>query len=53
MAEYRSLPEARTSIARWIEEYNHDRPHRGIKNRAPHEAFLAFATDLKNEALTV
>ena len=28
-AEYRSLEEARASIARWIEEYNHDRPHRG------------------------
>jgi putative transposase len=52
-AEYRSLEEARTSIARWIEEYNHDRPHRGVGNRTPHEAFLAFAVDLKNEALTV
>jgi putative transposase len=41
-AEYRSLQEARTSIARWIEEYNHDRPHRGVENRTPHEAFLAF-----------
>ena len=41
-AEYRSLEEARTSIARWIEEYNHDRPHRGVHNRTPHEAFLAF-----------
>ena len=52
-AEYRSLEEARASIARWIEEYNHDRPHRGVKNRTPHEAFLDFAVDLKNEALTV
>jgi putative transposase len=52
-AEYRSLEEARASIARWIEEYNHDRPHRGVGNRTPHEAFLAFAGVLKNEALTV
>jgi integrase-like protein len=52
-AEYRSLEEARASIARWIEEYNHDRPHRGVGNRTPHEAFLAFAAGLKNEALTV
>jgi transposase InsO family protein len=52
-AEYRSLEEARISIGRWIEEYNHDRPHRGVGNRTPHEAFLAFAVDLKNEALTV
>jgi putative transposase len=52
-AEYRSLEEARTSIARWIEEYNHARPHRGVGNRTPHEAFLSFAVDLKNEALNV
>ena len=52
-AEYRSLEEARTSIGCWTEEYNHDRPHRGVQNRTPHEAFLAFAIDLKNEALTV
>jgi len=52
-AEYRTLEEARASIARWIQEYNHDRPHRGVQNRTPHEAFLAFAGVLKNEALTV
>lgn len=52
-AEYRGLEEARDSIARWIEEYNHDRPHCGVANRTPHEAFLAFAVNLKNEALTV
>jgi putative transposase len=53
MAEYRSVEEARTGIAHWIEEYNHDRPHRGVGNRTPQEAFLAFAAVLKNEALTV
>jgi putative transposase len=53
IAEYRTLDEARASIARWIEEYNHDRPHRGVGNRTPHEAFLAFGVVLKNEALTV
>jgi len=52
-AEYRSLEEARDSITRWIEEYNRDRPHRGVANRTPHEAFLAFAGVQKNEALTV
>jgi transposase InsO family protein len=51
--EYRSLAEARTSSARWIEDYHHDRPHRGVQNRTPHEAFLAFAGVLKNEVLTV
>jgi putative transposase len=52
-AEYRTLEEARRGISRWIEEYNHDRPHRGVQNRTPHEAFLAFAVDLKTEALNV
>jgi transposase InsO family protein len=52
-AEYRSVDEARASIERWIQEYNYDRPHRGVRNRTPHEAFLAFATLTKNQALTV
>jgi putative transposase len=52
-AEYRSVEEARVSIARWIQEYNHDRPHRGVENRTPREAFLAFTGVPKNEALTV
>jgi putative transposase len=52
-AEYRGVDEARASITRWIEEYNRHRPHRGVGNRTPREAFLAFAAVLKNEALTV
>lgn len=52
-AEYRSLEETQASIARWIEEYNHDRPHRGVGNRTPHEAFLAFRSDLNSETPTV
>ena len=51
--EYRNLQEARGSIARWIEEYNHDRPHYGVGNRTPNEVFLSFAVLTKNEALTV
>ena len=51
--EYRSLTEARDNIGRYLEEYNHDRPHRGVANRKPHEAFLAFAVLTKNGALTV
>ena len=50
---HRSLEEAQASIARWIEEYNHDRLHRGVRNRTPHEAFLAFTAVLNSEALTV
>ena len=41
--EYRSLTEARESIGRWIEEYNHDRPHRALNNRTPREARAGFA----------
>ncbi|MGH9681114.1 MAG: integrase core domain-containing protein [Candidatus Acidiferrales bacterium] len=52
-AEYRAPEQARTSIARWIEAYNQERPRRGIENRTLHEAFLAFAGVLKNEALIV
>jgi hypothetical protein len=52
-AGYHDVQEARASIAHWIQEYNHDRPHRGVQNRTPHEAFLSFAVDLKNQALTV
>jgi hypothetical protein len=47
------VEEARGSIARWIEEYNHDRPHYGVGNQTPKEAFLSFAVLTKNEALTV
>jgi putative transposase len=52
-AEYRSLEEARASIARWIEEYNHDRPHRSLGDRTPREVFLGFGSDLRTEALSV
>jgi len=51
--EYRNVEEAQGSIARWIEEYHHDRPHYGVGNRTPNEAFLSFAVLTKNEALTV
>ena len=52
-AEYRSVQEARESIGRWIQEYNHDRTHHGVGNRTARQAFLAFAGVLKNQALTV
>jgi putative transposase len=52
-SEYRSLIEARESIGRYLEEYNQDRPHRGVGNRTPHEAFLDFVVLTKNETLNV
>jgi len=56
LSEYRSLEEARQSIGRWIEEYNHDRPHRALGNRTPGEARAGFAQPqplTKTQALTV
>jgi putative transposase len=32
-SEYLSLTEARGNVSRYLEEYNHDRPHRGVENR--------------------
>jgi putative transposase len=54
--EYRSLEETRESIDRWIEEYNHDRPHRALNNRTPREARAGFVQPqplTKAEALAV
>jgi hypothetical protein len=31
VSEYRSLIEARENISRYLEEYDHDRPHRGVE----------------------
>ena len=36
-AKYRSLEEARDSIAHWIKESNQARSHRGVENRTSHE----------------
>lgn len=43
---------ARLSIALWIEEYNHDRPHCGLNGRTPHEssAFYQAKTLISNQA---
>jgi putative transposase len=40
--EYQNFDQAKLSIARWIEEYNHDRPHRGLRGRTPHEFRAKF-----------
>ena len=40
--EYQNFDQAELSIARWIEEYNHDRPHRGLRGRTPHESRAQF-----------
>jgi putative transposase len=53
--EYQSFEQAELSIARWIEEYKHDRPHRGFWGRTPHESRAQFLaqTLTSNTALCV
>lgn len=51
--EYRSLEEARDSVARYLHQYNHHRPHQSLKNRTPRETNAAFSTITLNPALTV
>lgn len=53
VSEYQNLEEAHVSIARYIWEYNHDRPHQSLGDRTPREAFVRLESDLKTEALTV
>jgi putative transposase len=52
-AEYRRWEPAPESVARSIQRYNHDRPHRRVHNRTPQEACLPFAGVLKTSALTL
>ena len=40
--EYQSFDPAWQSIAAWIEEYNHNRPHRGLRGKTPHESRALF-----------
>ena len=51
--EYRSLDDARSSIARYLVEYNHHRPHKALKNRTPHQTHAAYLTLTLNPALSV
>jgi putative transposase len=44
--EYRNFDQAKLSIASWIEEYNHDRPHRGLHGQTPHDARARFVLTL-------
>ena len=37
---------AKRTIARWIQQYNHDRPHRGLHGRTPHDARARFVLTL-------
>lgn len=51
--EYRNFAEAQASITHWMGEYNHRRSHQSIKNRTPHQAFLAWQAIQLSEAPNV
>ncbi len=54
--EYQSFAEARDSIARWIHQYNHQRPHQALNYRTPAATRRAFHQPqplTKTEALGV
>jgi transposase InsO family protein len=34
------IQEARAEVARYIDHYNHERPHQSLDYRTPHQAFL-------------
>jgi putative transposase len=54
--EYQSFAEARDSIARWIHQYNHQRPHQALNYRTPAATRRAFHQPqplTKTEALCV
>lgn len=53
LAEYRNLEEARESIRCYLWEYNHDRPHRGLRDRTPRQVYVSLESHLKNQALSV
>ena len=44
--EYPNFDQAELIIARWIEEYNYDRPHRGLHGGTPHDVRARFAQTL-------
>ncbi len=53
LAEYRDLKEARQYIGRYMREYKHDCPHRGLRDGTPRKAYVSSASDLENRALSV
>ena len=43
---YESLPEARASLAKYFDFYNHERPHQALDRRTPWEAYTPASWDL-------
>jgi putative transposase len=41
LKDYRLVPEARAGIGRWLEFYNHQRPHQGLGYRTPASVYEA------------
>ena len=42
---YESLPEARASLAKYFDFYNHERPHQALDRRTPWEAYTTGSWD--------
>jgi Integrase core domain len=49
--EYQNFDQAELSIASWIEEYNHDRPHRRLRGRTSHESRAQFLAQTRKRRL--
>lgn len=52
MHHFRSIPEARTVIEAWREEYNTDRPHSSLRRRTPSEFAAQFEDVITEGPLT-
>ena len=50
---HRWKEEAQARIERYLWDYHHNRPHRGLGDRTPQEAMVGFESDLRIEALRV
>jgi putative transposase len=50
---FRSLDEAREVIEHWRQEYNAERPHRGLHQRTPAEYAAQFSPQDNEEVLTI
>ena len=46
LAEYRNPDKAGDYVGRYLGEDNHDRPHRGLRERTPRETYVSFESGL-------
>jgi hypothetical protein len=46
-AQFESFESAQQRIARWIEYYNHKRPHQGIEGLCPADRYFEISHELR------